>query len=432
MTRSTPAWVAASVAALCSAPLLLGRSSAEPPPQAGLADGSRAALVTHLRSKLTTNDPDEHDCFGRSLAMDGQRLIAGAKGDDENGSNAGAAYVFRRDASGDWVQEAKLKASDGRVNDFFGFSVDIDDEKGIAVVGAWQSSAKAQGAGSAYVFRRQGEAWTQEARLNAADATAFAQFGYAISLSGDTVVIGARADDDRAADAGSAYVFVNGARGWVQQAKLTAPAAAPQDQFGWSVALDGNTLVVGALGDDEGARDAGAAYVFTRTVGTWTRQAKLVARGARPYDNFGYSVALSGDRAVVGAYGDDTGGADSGAAYVFERTGARWGEVQKLTASDSIPNEWFGWSVALAGDTVVVGAWYDTHASQPEGPLGSAYLFQKDGGRWTERTKLMAQNGRALDLFGWTVAVSGRTVAVGARLDDTAAAEGGAVYIHGL
>lgn len=393
------------------------------------APTERTALVEYLKTKLMASDAGDHDCFGRSLTIDGDRLIAGAKGDDDKGSNSGAAYVFRRAGAG-WVQEAKLKANDADVDDFFGFSVSLSGD--TAVIGAWQDDARAEEAGAAYVFRRRGDTWAQEAKLTAADGSSYDQFGYSVAIADRTIVIGARADDERAASAGSAYVFENRRNRWQQIAKLMPKAAHADDHFGWAVAVNGQRVLVGAIGDDAAAENAGAAYVFERRGSRWVEQAKLSPSQAQVADTFGYSVALRGDTLVVGAYRDDAGGVDTGSAYVFQYDGNRWAEAQKLVPHDAVPNQLFGWSVGLAQDAIVVGAWYDTHGSDPEGPLGAAYVFRKQGSQWNQSAKLVSAKGNALDLFGWAVAVSGNTVAIGARLDDEAALEAGAVYLLSL
>jgi hypothetical protein len=189
------------------------------------------------------------------------------------------------------------------------------------VIGAaYDDHAGGTGAGSAYVFVRSGTSWTEQAKLTASDAAASDSFGYSVSVSDDTAVVGAHHDDhEGGTDAGSAYAFWRSARGWTEQAKLTASDAAGSDFFGWSVGLSGDTAVVGAHVDNHaGSSDAGSAYVFARNGAGWTEQTKLTASDADDLDYFGISVALSGDTTVVGTRGDDhQGGFDAGSAYVF-------------------------------------------------------------------------------------------------------------------
>lgn len=382
--------------------------------------------VVRLKTKLFSHDTRQHDCFGRSLAINGDLLIAGAKGDDERGNNSGAAYIFKRVGEA-WVEQAKLKASDATTNDFFGFSVGISGD--TAIVGAWQQDEKGNGAGAAYVFRQHEGQWAQEAKLTARDGRPFAEFGYAVAIEGDTAVIGARQDSERGDASGAAYVFRRDGLKWTQEAKLSARDTRPADQFGGAVALDADVAVIGASGHDSAGTDAGAAYVFRKSAEGWKLESKLTANNAMPQDAFGYSVAIDRDTVVAGAYRSDTADVDAGSLYVFARQDGGWHQAQQLTPYDAIPSEWFGWSVGLHDGTLVVGAWYDTHGSDKEGPFGSAYVFKCRDGRWQHERKLVANKGNPFDLFGWAVAVGARTVGIGARLDDEAALEGGAVYV---
>ena len=220
--------------------------------------------------------------------------------------------------------------------------------------------------------------WSEQQKLTASDAAPNDDFGTSVALSGDTAVVGAPFDDDAGSASGSAYVFVRSGTRWSQQQKLTASDAAPNDDFGLAVAVSGDTAVVGAIGDDDAGRVSGAAYVFVRSGTRWSQQQKLTASDAASNDLFGISVAVSGDTAVVGARGDDdAGGVNSGAAYVFVRSGTRWSEQQKLTASDAAAGIRFGNSVAVSGDTAVVGAFEDDSAYvfvRPSAVCGNAVV----------------------------------------------------------
>jgi len=269
--------------------------------------------------------------------------------------------------------------------------------------------------------------WFQQAKLTASDAAAGDSLGVSVAVSGDTAVVGAHGDDG---SAGSAYVFVRSGGAWTEQQKLTASDADTGDQFGRSVAVSGDTAVVGAYTDDTSAgSNAGSAYVFVRSGGAWTEQQKLTASDAVENDELGWSVAVSGDTVVAGAWFDDTpAGTSAGSAYVFVRSGGAWTEQQKLTASDAAANDQLGSSVAVSGDTVVAGATGDTTAA---GQLaGSAYVFVRSGATWTEQQKLTASDAAAFDVFGIAVAVSGDTVVAGAFFDDTPAGQNaGSAYV---
>jgi MYXO-CTERM domain-containing protein len=291
--------------------------------------------------------------------------------------------------------------------------------------------------------------FVEQAKLTASDGAAGDGFGVSVAVSGDTVVVGAVLDDINAnADQGSAYVFVKPVGGWATtstfNAKLTASDGAAGDLFGISVGVSGDTVVVGAFLHDIGANlNQGSAYVFVKPGGGWagalTETAKLTASDGAGGDRFGGSVAVSGDTVVVGALLDDIGAnTNQGSAYVFVKPGGGWAgaltETAKLTASDGAAGDRFGGSVAVSGDTVVVGALLDDIGANSD--QGSAYVFVKPGGGWTTTStfnaKLTASDGAASDNFGFSVAVSGDTVVVGAFADDIGAnADQGSAYVLG-
>ena len=266
----------------------------------------------------------------------------------------------------------------------------------------------------------------QEAKLTAADEAANDQFGYSVAVDGDTAVVGANFDDDNASDSGSAYVFTRGeSGGWSQATKLTASDGAANDQFGHSVA------VVGAYEDDDRGGASGSAYVFVKPAAGWatgTQTARLTASDGAANDQFGYSVAVAGDTAVVGAWGDES---QSGSAYVFTRgESGGWDQTAMLTASDGAANNYFGIAVAVAGGTAVVGAWGDDAKGSAS---GSAYVFTRgESGGWSQATKLTASDGAANDQFGHSVAVAGDTAVVGAHFDDDNGSKSGPAYAFGI
>jgi len=246
----------------------------------------------------------------------------------------------------------------------------------------------------------------ENSKLTASDGAALDFFGYSVAIAGDTVVVGAPLDDDNSTSSGSAYVYISTGTTWTQQTKLTASDSAENNNFGRSVAIAGDIIVVGAYVANN---DRGSAYVFKHTGTTWTQQAKLTASDGAANDWFGLSVAISGNTVVVGANLDDDNGTASGSAYVFTLTGTAWTQQAKLTASDGAGFDQFGYSVAIAGNTIVVGARFG----------GSAYVFAHSGtSTWTQQAKLTTSDGAALDQFGWSVAIEGDTIVVGANQDD--------------
>ena len=326
-------------------------------------------------------------------------------------ADEGAIYPVTIDPT--FTQQQKLEASDAAAGDIFGQSVAISGD--TIVIGA-SGNDRARGAdqGSAYVFVRSGGVWTQQQKLVASDARAGDRFGSSVAIDDETIVVGAPLDDGvGGADQGSAYVFVRSAGVWSQEQKLEASDAAANDNFGQSVAIRERRVAVGSPGDDgAGSIDQGSAYVFVRSGGVWSQEQKLEASDAAANDNFGSSVGISRRTVVVGALNDD--GAQ-GSAYVFTRSGGVWSQEQKLEASDAAAGDNFGSSVAIRGRTVVVGAPGD------DGAQGSAYVFTRSGGVWSQEQKLEASDGASNDLFGQSVAIRRRTVVVGAPFDSGAA-----------
>jgi uncharacterized repeat protein (TIGR01451 family) len=377
--------------------------------------------LIYLEQKVIALDGATSDGFGNPVAVSGDTALVGAVGDD---GNKGSAYVFVHSGSY-WTQQAKLIASDGAVSDRFGYSVAISGD--TALVGAYYDDSLK---GSAYIFVRSGTTWTQQAKLTANDGEAWDYFGDSVALSGDTALVGAYSDDS---NKGSAYIFVKPGSGWTsmtQTAKLTASDGAYEDYFGNSVALSGDTALVGAHRDDS---EKGAAYIFIMPGSGWittsTYTAKLTASDGVASDLFGQSVALSGDTALVGAHWDDI---YKGSAYIFVKPGSGWTTTStytaKLTASDGAGGDEFGYSVAISGDTALVGA----HGDDDDGSAsGSAYVFVKPGSGWTTTStytaKLTASDGAGSDYFGNSVALSGDTALVGAYLDDS---QKGSAYFY--
>jgi hypothetical protein len=299
------------------------------------------------------------------------------------------------------VQEAKLVAADAAEGDRFGNSVAVAGD--TVVVGAHHESTGGTHRGAAYVFTKTGSTWTQQAKLTAADAANGDEFGYSVALEGDTAVVGAYS---KSAYRGAAYVFTRTGTTWTQQANLTPSDAADRDQFGISVALAGDTAVVGTAYKDF---DRGAAYVFTRAGTTWSQQAKLTAADSASRDDFGISVAIAGDTAVIGASNKNS---SQGAAYAFTRSGTTWTQQAKLMAADAATNDSFGYAVTVVGDTAVVGA-YGQSAAQ-----GAAYVFTRTGSAWTQQAKLTAADGTSNEGFAQTVALSGDTVVAGSPVNN--------------
>lgn len=372
-----------------------------------------AALTLNEAQKLLADDGGPSDRFGYSVALSDNRAVIGAVGER-------AAYIFTREGGG-WSQEAKLVPTAPPEEDFFGFSVGLSGS--TVVVGAPLDDDGGFDAGAAYIFARDSAgAWSPQGKLLAGDGTALDYFGDAVALSGDTAVIGAWAAESDGGT-GAAYVFTRRSDGiWTEQTNLLPSGGA--DTYGDGVALSGDTAVIGARGSN-------AAYVFTRGGdGGWTEQARLTPDDATD-NQFGLGVAVSGDTALVGAFADDDKGPYAGAAYVFVRhSGGTWTQQAKLVASDGVAYDYFGLGVALSGDMAVVGAYLNDDLGEA---AGSAYLFTRDtDGTWAERAKLLAGDGAGGDGYGFSVAVAGYTALIGASGNGDNGERSGSAYIVGL
>jgi hypothetical protein len=408
-----------------------------------------------------------------------------------------------------WLQQAYAKATNSQAGDYFGGAVAIDGDTlviGSPVEGSAASTIlhapsmptpgtennSAASSGAAYVYVRSGDTWAPQAYLKAPNAESSDEFGISVAISGNTIVVGASkenssqssilhagslptaaTDDDSAALAGAAYVFVRSGAIWSTEAYLKASNPEASDNFGASVAIDGDTIVVGApnedsnqgtishagsfptaAGDNDAASAAGAAYVFTRSGGVWSQQAYLKACNAEGADSFGEVVAISGDTVVVGAKGEDgglpgvlnagslpTAASDSdaangaGAAHVFVRSGTTWTQQAYLKSSNPGLGDLFGYPVAISSDTIVVGAHREAgnntlvinSATLPSTATannlvtaaGAAYVFFRSGTTWSQQAYLKAPNAETNDEFGYALAISGDTIVVGAHLEDS-------------
>lgn len=378
--------------------------------------------VVQENHKLTASDGEADAVFGRTVAVSGDYAIIGASRDDENGAQSGAAYIFRRNGNA-WIEQNKLTPSDGAADDEFGWSVAISGD--YAIVGVRHDDDNGSDSGSAYIFHRSGATWVEQDKLTASDGAANDVFGYSVAISGDYAIVGARDDDDNGSASGSAYIFRRNGSTWTEQVKLTASDGAFADLFGYCVSISGEYAIVGAPQDDDAGGESGSAYVFHRSGSMWSEQDKLTTSDAAAGDHFGVSVSISGDYAIAGARYDDDGVSNSGSAYVFIRSGSNWTEQDKLTAPDGVLGGDFGNSVSISGDYAVVGANGNDGLSESS---GSAYLFQRNGSNWIQQVKLTSSDGEAIDLFGWSVSISGEYVIVGAQWNDDHGIASGSAY----
>jgi FG-GAP repeat len=385
---------------------------------------ARSGTTWSQQAYIKASNTGANDQFGFSIALsaDGSTLAVGAIGESSAASGvggnqadnslvgAGAVYVFTRSGT-TWSQQAYVKASNPGATDDFGFSVALSGDGSTLAVGAYQEGSAATGidgnqasnaaslSGAVYVFTRSGTAWSQQAYVKASNTGASDELGWSIALSADgaTLAAGARFEasaatgvggsqaSNTAKNAGAVYVFTRSGTTWSQQAYVKASNTNANDQFGTSVALsaDGATLAVGAFAEasaatgiggnqaDNAAASAGAVYVFARSGATWSQQAYVKASNTNANDQFGFSVALSADGAIlaagapvedsaaigIGGNQADNSALNAGAAYVFTRSGTTWSQQAYVKASNTNQSDQFGYSVALAADgTLAVGA----------------------------------------------------------------------------
>lgn len=439
---------------------------------------SRAGAATfaeqaYLKASNTGADDDE---FGYSVALSGDTLAVGAyledsssdtTPDDNSVIDSGAVYVFTRSGT-TWVEEAYIKASNIGTTDNFGISVALSgDTLAVGATGEKSSSTGINSteidtlltlAGAVYVFVRSGTNWSEEAYIKASNTGDQDEFGISVTLSGDTLAVGAHGEDSSTTDvkttsdganedarnSGTVYVFTRNDTSWTEQAYIKASNTGAGDRFGHSIALSGDSLAVGAhLEDsnsditpgDNSVRDSGAVYVFVRNGTDWSQQAYVKAEITTADDYFGFSIALSGDTLAVGTYLDDgiVVNSNSGAVYVFERNAAIWSQQAYIKALNAGKTDLFGKSVALSGDVLVVGAqqedtdfpginqgWNDAVKD-----FGAVYVYTRDGIIWSEQSFIKPSTTVSGDFFGSSVAVAGDTIAVGVPINSTRA---GAVY----
>jgi len=380
---------------------------------------SDVPIVTN-GTRLGPIDPSGMDMFGSNVDIQGNVAVIGANAAD---NFLGAAYVFQRQ-SGTWAQQAKLIASDRNLFSEFGENVKIDGN--TIAVGA---PSDQNGTGAVYIFQNNAGVWTQQAKLVASDALEFSFFADSIALKEDVVVSGADVGFVPGVGfAGAAYVFRRSGGIWHEEAKLVDPFPVDGEGFGSGAAIiDKGTLAIGA----SSALAAGVVTFFLRTGDTWFAQSQLVPSSPEDGQFFGSDIGVSGNSIVVGApFAATAGGVRTGAAYVYRQAGNTWREEARFAPSDS-QARLFGTRVAISGTLAIAGAPFTDFALPQTG--GSAWVFSKSGGIWSTQARLRAPDVTPRDNFGGYVAVDGTTVVVGA--EEAPAPSGpqeGAAYVFNL
>ena len=373
-----------------------------------------STAISQESFRLEASDGAPEDQFGRAVAVSGDVAIVGAHLADKSGYDSGAAYLFDVHTGEELLE---LSPEDAHAGDEFGVSVSISGE--LALVGAhYAENSQGHEAGCAYLFDV--ESGAQLLKLTPSDQDAGDAFGRSVAIHGDVAIVGAFSDNQGGQDAGAAYLF--DVHSGAQLFKLMASDAASFDSFGVSVAISGDVAIVGADWDDDNGASSGSAYLFD--VQTGAELSKLTASDGAPSAYFGHSVAIDGGRALVGANRQDGVTWDSGAAYLFDVVTGQ--ETATLIPSDAAASDLFGWSVALSGDNAVISACLADHLGSNS---GAVYLFDAETG--AELEELIPSDGGAYDSFGSSVDADQGLIVIGANFAEVQGERSGAAYLFG-
>lgn len=378
---------------------------------------------------LLPSDGKAEDHFGYSVAIDGNTALVGAHKVDINGvKDVGATYVYVTTENG-WSQQAKLVAAPFSADDTVGGKVAVKND--IAVLGAMRRDEKGKDSGAVIIFERKVNEWKQTQILTAPDTKSGDAFGQSISLTENHLVVGAPRNDAMGEDSGAAYIYKRDGGKWHYQTKITANDGAAGDLFGISLDIDDSTIIVGADLHDKKAENAGAVYVYALENKQWKQEAKLMAHDAGDTDIFGVRVSLSGNTALISARRDDIEGmgVDAGSAYIFERHNGVWTQALKLTSPDGAADDRFGRGVALTNDTAIISAMNHDSIGKDTGAL---YVYRKGTEGWSYTSKVTAKVSSSNDKFGWNVALSDKFAVISTPFHGSNGKNSGAVFIHNL
>ena len=405
-------------------------------------------------AKIVASDRAELDGFSSSVSISGDYAIVGApfESEDIDGNNSlfasGSVYIFKKDVNDNWMQIQKIVAEDRTLADQFGWSVSISGE--YVIIGAPLEDEDTEGSnflnssGSAYIFKNDGtDNWVQIQKIVPQDRGSGDRFGSAVSISGDYIIVSAplENEDDGESNSlnssGSAYLFKNdGNDNWIQVQKIVAEDRGEDDQFGNSVSISGNYVIVGVSSEDEDEEgnntllSSGSAYLFKNDGNdNWIQVQKIVAGDRGDGDLFGSVVSISGNHVIIGAPREDedeegnNSANASGSVYLFKNDGAdNWIQIQKIVAEDRAANDLFGISISISGDLAIIGASTEDEDEEGSNSLtssGSAYIIKNNGAEnWVQVRKVVANDRASIDQFGSTVSISGNRAIVGAFGED--------------
>ncbi len=374
------------------------------------------AQTFNLAKQLEASNITQNSEFGRAVCINGDYAIVGALLDDHNGiTDGGAAFVYHFE-NGQWVFQAKLMSADSEAKDHFGRSVYINDNR--AIVGCTYSNDPETYNGSAYIFVNNNGVWTQQAKLLASDRGRMDRFGVTVGMWGDYAIVGCYGSDYTVngtaySNGGAAYIYHFNGTSWGEEQKLIPNVPINEMKFGWAVSMYNDKAIIGTTEDRYNNTDLipGSAFIFSLQGSTWVQTAKLTPADTQDGDNFGCAVNLNGDYAIVGAFEDNDHGTSSGSAYVYHYEGGAWQMQQKLSAANGVSADNYGWSVGITQNRAVVGAY---HSNKDYNDTGSAYVYSRNNTTWSLDQELIAADRALADQAGWFVSVSGDNVLVGA------------------
>ena len=375
-----------------------------------------ALLYSIEEIKILASDGSAYDWFGFSVFISGDNAIIGSPMDD---GESGSAYIFEQEGS-QWLEHTKLIASDGSYSDNFGWSVSISGD--YAIVGAECDTDNGIYNGSAYIFKQEENQWIEQTKLTASDGDNYYVFGHSVWINDSYAFIGAPgASYENNDHVGAVYIFKLEGSNWIEYEKLVASDCGFSDEFGTSISVFGDYIIVGSPDNDGNDLWSGAAYIFKKEGNNWVEQVKLIASDGATADHFGCSVSIFGNYAIVGAEWNDENGDQSGSVYIFERVGESWIEYEKLIASYTTSEYTFGRDVSINGDYLVVGSdTYDTN--------GLASIFELQDSTWVEQVTFYDRGGH----YGNSVSMCEDKMIIGAFMDDENGDYSGSAYIYDI
>lgn len=384
------------------------------------------AVAQCLLERIIPDQIQETAIYGTSIDIDGDRMVVGAPLDYGNDWAAGALYVYQHDGR-NWQLEARLIAGDGTVGDMLGVCVDMEGDRIVA--GAWFEDVGLSNSGAAYVYRRDpgtGE-WALEQKIVPEISMIEATFGRTVAIEGDLVAVGAPLHSGQGNASGAVYTFrlSEEKRVWTEEQLIVANNLESLDRFGLALDIDQQRLAIGASWSLD---ERGQAYIFRFDEGLWQQSAQLTASDGEPGDQFGFELELDGSTLAIGAYHDDGGFYQQGSVYMFTDKNGTWEQQERIDIPDPHDEAQFGTSLDMSGDSMVVGARYAGPEYSSFGP-GAAYLFKRGRGGWEFSSLLGSKTAEEEAEFGWSVAIDGGHVAIGAPFQDSRSPDTGGLYV---